>query len=284
MAGWVKLHRSLLEWEWYDDANTSRLFIHCLLKANHKDKSWRGVEIRRGQFLTSLDSLAKETGLSVSKLRTAISKLEKTIELASKSHAGGGLVTVVGYDSYQGEDKENDKGLASESQGVSKRVATTKNVKNENNDKNDKKQTSSSDDSRVPYQDFVDLFNASLGNQLAMVKALSDPRKKAIKRLWTDQPNPQWWADFFGFIGKSDFLMGRAGDFQASFDWIVKPANFLKIVEGNYENRTGTGGSNAKSTPLTRAIEQGQRLTELNGGGHGAGAQDVGAAWCSGGE
>lgn len=37
----------------------------------------------------------------------------------------------------------------------------------------------------------------------------------------------------------SDFLNGRIGDgtFRASFDWIMKPRNFPKIYEGNYDNR-----------------------------------------------
>lgn len=38
-------------------------------------------------------------------------------------------------------------------------------------------------------------------------------------------------------VRSSDFLMGRATDFQITFDWFVKPNNFLKIVNGNYDNR-----------------------------------------------
>lgn len=38
-------------------------------------------------------------------------------------------------------------------------------------------------------------------------------------------------------VGESDFLMGRSGSFQATFDWIIKPNNFQKVLEGNYKNR-----------------------------------------------
>ena len=38
-------------------------------------------------------------------------------------------------------------------------------------------------------------------------------------------------------VRASDFLMGRVKDFQITFDWFVKPNNFLKIVNGNYDNR-----------------------------------------------
>ena len=79
--GWIKLHRQFLEWEWYDDPNTLRLFLHCLLKANHKDKKYRGDLIKRSTFVTSLEVLAFELNLSTQQIRTSLSKLEKTGEI-----------------------------------------------------------------------------------------------------------------------------------------------------------------------------------------------------------
>ncbi len=138
-TGWIKLHRQLLEWEWYDDINTSRLFIHLMLTANHKDNNWRGIQIKRGSRLTSLDKLSSETNLSVSKIRTAIKKLISTNEIASKSHSQHTVFTMINYDMYQDDDKQNDKPVTNESQTNDKRIATNKNDKNVNNEKNDKK-------------------------------------------------------------------------------------------------------------------------------------------------
>lgn len=36
---------------------------------------------------------------------------------------------------------------------------------------------------------------------------------------------------------KSDFLMGRKKDFAIDFGWFIRPNNFLKILEGKYDNR-----------------------------------------------
>ena len=36
---------------------------------------------------------------------------------------------------------------------------------------------------------------------------------------------------------KSKFLMGESSDWVMSFDWIFKPINFTKLIEGNYENK-----------------------------------------------
>ncbi len=126
-SGWIKLHRQLLDWEWYDDTNTKCLFLHCLLRANHSDTEWRGHKLKRGQFLTSVETLTRETGLSTSQIRTSMKKLISTSEIASKSQARSTVITVLGYDSHQDSDKQNDKLLANESQANDKLIATDKN-------------------------------------------------------------------------------------------------------------------------------------------------------------
>lgn len=84
-AGYIKLWRSLLKWEWYSDVNVSRLFIHLLLTANYEDTTWRGETIHRGQRLTSVAKLAEETGLTTKEVRTALGKLTRTNELTIRT-------------------------------------------------------------------------------------------------------------------------------------------------------------------------------------------------------
>jgi hypothetical protein len=83
--GWIKIHRQILEWEWYDEPNTLRLFLHLLLKANHKPRNYRGVNIKEGQIMTGYYKLATELGLSVQQIRTGINKLKSTSEITSVS-------------------------------------------------------------------------------------------------------------------------------------------------------------------------------------------------------
>ena len=132
MDGWIKIHRKIKEWEWYDDANTFRLFIHCLIEANHKDKEWRGIQIKRGQFHTSIGSLSTQLKLSDKAIRLALDKLIKTKEVATKGASSGTMITICNYDSYQGFDEAEGQ-AAGQTKGKSKgkRGATT------NNDNND---------------------------------------------------------------------------------------------------------------------------------------------------
>ena len=76
--GFIMLFRELTEWEWYTDINTYKVFMHCLLKVNYSKKRWQGILIQKGEFITSYEKLAVETGLTISKVRTALKKLDAT--------------------------------------------------------------------------------------------------------------------------------------------------------------------------------------------------------------
>lgn len=102
MEGWISLYRKFLDWEWYEDNNAKSLFIHCLLKANNKQKEWRGIVIKRGQFFTSIKSLSDELKLSDKQIRIALSKLKKTQEIQTVGASNGTMITICKYDSYQG--------------------------------------------------------------------------------------------------------------------------------------------------------------------------------------
>jgi len=129
MEGFIQLHRKMIEWEWYDDINTKVLFIHLLLKANWRNKKWRWINIHRWEYLTSLETLKNETGLSIQNIRTAFTKLELTHEVTRKSHTTFTVVKLNNYDKYQ---KTNTQ-LTNDQQTTNKRLTTTnKNNKNNN--------------------------------------------------------------------------------------------------------------------------------------------------------
>lgn len=130
--GFIVLFRSLLDWEWYQDANTMRVFIHCLLRANHQPKKWKGIVIPRGSFVGSIATLSTELNVSEKAIRTAIDHLKKTGELATKSTNKFTLYTVNNYDSYQDYGKQNGTLTASKGQASGKQRATNNNDNNEN--------------------------------------------------------------------------------------------------------------------------------------------------------
>lgn len=99
----MKVARKLLDWRWYKDANTMRVFLHLLLSANVEDHDFQHVTIHRGQVATSYEALANALGLSVQNVRTAIAHLKSTGELTSKSYSKFQVLTIVSWDLYQCE-------------------------------------------------------------------------------------------------------------------------------------------------------------------------------------
>ena len=98
---YIKLFREILNWEWWHDINTCRVFIFLLLKANWKDSTWKGIEVKRGSYISSLDKVADDTDLTRDEVRTAIKHLKDTKEITTLSTRKYTVFSVVNYDLYQ---------------------------------------------------------------------------------------------------------------------------------------------------------------------------------------
>jgi len=182
-SGWIKLHRSLLDWEWYSDINATRLFVHLIIKANHVDKRWQGHEIKRGQLITSYQNLAAETGLSVKQVRVALNKLKNTGEVASKSTNKFTLLTLVKYGVYQYSEVSNGtqqgKQVANKGQAEGKRGASKgQQLKNDKNYKNER----TKEDIDREFEIFWNLYSKKTGKEKALTKwgRLSDDDRMKI--------------------------------------------------------------------------------------------------------
>ena len=93
---------------------------------------------------------------------------------------------------------------------------------------------------RTDYQAVLDAFHESCPSLPKVIK-LSDSRKKAIKARLNDF-GLEDIKRAFALTEQSDFLKGtNANGWQAGFDWLMKPANLTKVLEGNYENRSSPG-------------------------------------------
>lgn len=123
---YIKLNRSILDWRWYKDANTFRVFIHLILNANFADGYFEKEAVLRGEFASSLDKLAKDLNLSVQNVRTAISHLKSTGELTSRNCGKYQVFTIVNYPLYQGVLTSK---LTSNQQGTNKELTTSKEEK-----------------------------------------------------------------------------------------------------------------------------------------------------------
>ena len=135
MSGWIKIHRKFLDWEWFNKSEAVHLFLFMLIKANHKDGQWQGIDIKRGQFISSLGNISNATGISVQTIRTILKKLEKTNEIKLKSTSQYTMVTICKYECYQDEEETTNKPITNNQQTTNKQLTTNKNDKKEKNEK-----------------------------------------------------------------------------------------------------------------------------------------------------
>jgi hypothetical protein len=133
MNGWIKLYRKFCEWEWFNVSEMVHLFIYLLLNANHEHGTWKGIDVKRGQIITGLNTLHKNTGISIRKLRTCLDRLEKTREIDRQTTNKYSIITISNYEEYQTKetttDKQSDKQATSKRQANDKQTTTNKNNK-----------------------------------------------------------------------------------------------------------------------------------------------------------
>lgn len=100
---YVKFYRKLLNWRWFQDANTYLIWSYILLSANWEDHDFEKVTVKRGQLVTSYQTMSKDTGLSIKCVRKAIEHLKDTGEVTVKLYPRYQVITIPNYDSYQGK-------------------------------------------------------------------------------------------------------------------------------------------------------------------------------------
>jgi hypothetical protein len=95
--------------------------------------------------------------------------------------------------------------------------------------------------STCPQQKIVDLYNLKFP-ELPNVKSWPTHLQKILKMRWREDSHRQslkWWDNYFEFIRQSEFLMGKTkGGFQVDLEWIIRPTNMTKILNGRYHKDT----------------------------------------------
>ena len=121
--GFILLYRQITEWEWYQNPNTFRVFLHLLLKANFVEGSFEGRTVKRGQLVTSLPQLSQQTKLSIQNVRTALSHLKSTGEITDESTRQYRIITICKYNEYQRDNRQINSQLTDDQQTTNRQEA-----------------------------------------------------------------------------------------------------------------------------------------------------------------
>jgi predicted phage replisome organizer len=136
---------------------------------------------------------------------------------------------------YQAKRRANQRALVAKSSD-SKTIQSSdvaiseEDIEEEREEELDIKNISTSD-----LQSVVDLYH-NICISFPKIRSLSDARKKALKarlRSYTLED----FKTVFENAEASSFLKGTEGGWKASFDWLIKEANMLKVLEGKYADK-----------------------------------------------
>ena len=86
----------------------------------------------------------------------------------------------------------------------------------------------------------VELWNIRTEGIFHVVKGLGPTRKKSMNARWSEMPDIGYWQGIIDRVLKSDFCRGQNDrNWQANFDWLIRPETRIRIEEGFYDNRNG---------------------------------------------
>lgn len=100
--GFIKLYRSLRDWEYYGQPSAVTLWIHLLITANWEDKSFRGESVPRGALITSIAHLSRDTGLSERTIRRWLDRFRASGMIEIKATNRWTSIKVLKYSTFQG--------------------------------------------------------------------------------------------------------------------------------------------------------------------------------------
>lgn len=248
MQGWVKIHRGLLDNELWSDKPFAKgqAWVDLLLMANHKDKNVlignRTEMVERGSFITSELKLMERWGWGRKKVKLFLNFLENEKMIERNANNKRTAITIVNYGFYQDFD------VKEEQQKDSKR--TTEEQQKDSIGTAEEHKQECKNERMKEYKD----ANASIhrpGDIRQIIEAWNELERYGIKPVCKLNRGSQRLQNLTARIReygetevlraienvkRSDFLQGKTdGRWQITFDWFVKPNNFPKVLEGQYE-------------------------------------------------
>ena len=77
------------------------------------------------------------------------------------------------------------------------------------------------------------------------IQKIDGARRKAVAARFKTYPNIETFETLFRKTEASSFMKGKNDrNWRADFDWIMKPTNMCKVLEGKYDDKGGPDNGN----------------------------------------
>lgn len=258
MTGYVKAQRDRFEHPLFKSEKFCRgyawdwIVARACYRPQRYDVRGKTIHLERGQFVASPDEMAAAWNWSRSAVIRFLTRLKSEHMIEQSTGHNKTVVTVCNYEEYQSQDGQ--AGHKSE-QPTGHKSDTNRTAKEEGKE-GKKVEEEDSDESSpglpaVPADETaeaVQAYNAAAeASGWSRVQKLTAQRRAALRARLKEAGGVAGWRDALTRAAASDFLCGRAERvFFASFDFLTRQSSFVKLMEGQYDNRASrpshTGG------------------------------------------
>ena len=236
---YIYLRKKILDWQWYSDTPTRSVFIHCLLRASWKETEYKGIRYGRGQLIDSNATIAKDLGISIQNVKTAITHLKESGELTSLKIGRTRIITVVKYDLYQQTNLSTNPMITSNQPQTNLELTSYKEVKEEKEVKEVKKELSNDNSisCQTHHKRIVDKWNTLKDYGVPTLRSITpnSNRERSLKARLKEFGEDSF-DEIIEHFKKSKFLQGKATSFKPGFDWVITPTYYSAILEGKYDD------------------------------------------------
>ena len=145
-CGWIKLYRSILNNPFMRSVDVLGTWVYILLNVAYQpeDVVFKGkrITLQPGQGLFKIRQMAKEIGVSHSKLNRTISLFKSETQIETQTSSRETLISVVNWGKYQMSETQNETqmehwrntgGTQAEHLPIIKELKNIKNIRNNNN-------------------------------------------------------------------------------------------------------------------------------------------------------
>lgn len=260
MAGTVNVSRDLWDDTTFKDSEMSQreAWIWMIAEASWKARDRRfgtaEISLQRGQLAASSRFMAKAWMWSEPRVRRYLDMLENRRMISRVTDAGVTVITICKYDEYQNGSRVSDA-PSTQQPTQDRRTTDANDKKGERREEGKKEDTDVSSVAVDPEAIPDDVAQALDAYRVTAVlkgwpvpSAMNPTRRRAISARVKDAGGIEGWIIAIGKAADSDFL-GQPRPFSGfGIDWIAKPANFTKIMEGNYDARSTTCPSHRRTS------------------------------------
>lgn len=244
LEGWISLHRKLLDNPIVcKDSDYLAVWMYLLLQATHKNYEviFKGerTTLLPGQLLTGRKVISKKFNISESKVQRILKTFEIEQQIKQQSSTQNRLITILKWDLYQKDEQQNGQRVNNERTTSEQRVNTNNNVNNDNNANNEIK---------INIADSIqNIINSWNDLNLTQIKTIN-PNTNRFKLLNTRlrEYGESEIIKAINLIKECPFLLGQSqGGWIITFDWFIKPNNFVKVLEGTYKGKNDFKAKNS---------------------------------------